>query len=258
MKPGVYDDLSNVSYHAETDWLGSSQLKRHLPEHYKTGDPTSAMDFGTAFHSAVLGVGEPLHVVDALTWTGKAAKEEQTKARNLGLTPILAKDVPVLEGMVKAVQNHPEASRLLFGEPGRNELSVFAEEQYGETVLQTKARYDRLLDYGTAVDLKTTSKGPGVYNLTRAVIDYGYDLSAEHYVRVGQAGGLPVESLLLVFVSKESPHYVTVVDLGDDFYNRGKLLRDMAVDRLMNPSMMDAYEGASKTVQLGLPRWAVL
>lgn len=258
MIPGVYDDLSNAAYHAETDWLGSSQLKRHLPEFYKSGEPTGAMDFGTAFHSAVLGTGDPVLPVDALSWTGKAAKELQEKGRANGQVPVLTKDLPIIEAMAAAVKRHDEASRLLFAEPGRNELSVFAEETYGDTTLQVRSRYDRLLDDGTAIDLKSMTGKPGSYSISRAVIDYGYDLSAEHYFQTGHAAGFNVESLTLIMVTKEAPHYVTVVDLDEDWYARGKVLREQAIDRLLNPSMVAAYEGATGRLELPMPRWARL
>lgn len=257
MKAGVYPDLSNAAYHEETDWVSSSMLKAHLPEHFRphTGTTSDALDFGTAFHTTVLGVGEPLWVVDAATWAGKDAKEQRASAYAAGQTPILAKQVPQLEAMAAAVKAHPEASDHLFRAAGDAEVSVFAEVDG----VPCKARFDRLcLDDGFAVDLKTTAAGPGEFALTRAIIDYGYDVSADHYLRVASAAGLDVDRFVLIFVGKTDPFYVTVVELDATFYARAQVLRELALDRLQHPEMTDSYPGANGRLTVTLPRWAQL
>lgn len=252
MKAGVYTDLSNADYHAETDWLSSSQLKRLLPEHFKAGSGSQdALDFGTAFHTTVLNAGEPIVSVTAASWQGKAAQEERTKAYETGGVPILEKQIPQLNDMADAVFTHREASRLLDG-AGKPEVSVFTEVDG----VPCKARFDWLAD-GYAVDLKTTASKPGK-DLAKAVTDFGYDVSADHYLRVASAAGLDVSEFWLVFVGKDAPHHVTVADLDATFYDRAAVLRELALERWQHPEMVEPYPGADSRLTLSAPRWARL
>lgn len=258
MEPGIVEDLPNLAYHAETEWLSSSQIKRHLPEQFKASEATGAKDFGTLFHNEVLGTSDPMDIVDAATWTGKAAKEAQEAAWAAGKIAILAKDVPTIKAMAAAVEAHDEARRLLMEEPGLVEVSVFAEDYRG---LRLKARYDRLLDSDgirTGVDLKSFTGKPGSYSIAKATIDWGYDVQQDHYEDVAAAAGIPLDGFRFVFVSKEPPHYVMVANLDPDFSVRGRTLRERGIDRMLNPEMTPAYEGATGTLNVRMPNWARL
>jgi hypothetical protein len=255
MTPGIYTDLTNMAYHAETGWVGSSALKRLIPEQYGPEPKNKkALWFGSAFHTTVLGgPSEPWAVHDYLTWDSKAAKEAAEQAEQDGHVPVLARDVEQINAMADSLKSHPEASDLIYGTGGQSEVSVFAEVDS----VPSKARFDRLAGT-TVVDVKTTSAIPSPYELTRAVVSFGYDLSADHYLRVAAAAGIPVERFTLVFVGKEPPHYVTVCDLDESFLLRGEALRDLALQRFCHPDFTDAYPGASGRLNLTLPRWAEL
>ena len=249
--PGVYTDLSNADYHAQTDWLSSTQLKRLLPEFYKTGGGSKdALDFGCAFHTTVLGAGEPVVPVTAASWQGKAAQEERQQAYAAGGVPILEKQLTQLDDMAAAVGSHVEASRLLTA--GKPEVSVFVEVDG----VPCKARFDWLAD-GYAVDLKTTASKPGK-DLAKTVTDFGYDVSADHYLRVASAAGLDVSEFWHIWVGKDAPHYVTVSDLDSSFYDRAAVLRELALERWQHPDMTDPYPGATGRLTLSAPRWSRL
>jgi hypothetical protein len=157
--------------------------------------------------------------------------------------------------MHASLEAHSVARGLLVAEPGRWELSVFAEVNG----VPSKCRFDRLLDNGIAVDVKTTkAPRPSEYDLVRAVIDYGYDLQAVHYLEVARAAGIDLERFAFVFVGKEPPHHVTVAELDPAFLERGAKLRDLALQRWLHPTMVDAYPGEREPVTLSLPRWAHL
>lgn len=256
MDAGIYDDLSNADYFRETDWVSSSKLKAYLPEYYKpsTG-PSDALDFGSAFHSRVLGgPSEPIAVVTASTWQGRAAQEQRRIAHEDGKIPVLTKDLERLDAMELAVQNHPEAAELLYTPQGTSEVSVFTEVDG----IPCKARFDRLNDSCVAVDLKTTAAKPGPTSLARAVLDYGYEIQADHYMRVAAAAGLDVDTFIFVWVAKDDPWYVSVVELDEGFYDRAAHLRDLALERMQHPEMVEAYPGAESRLVAQLPRWARL
>lgn len=254
MNPGIVPDLSHADYLATEGWVSSSQLKRHLPEYFKpfTGSPSA--DIGSVLHSRFTGDDTPVTVVDAATWTGKAAKETRETVVASGGYAILANDQESIDGMEKALRGHSVAATLLVDEPGAWELSVLADVEG----VPSKCRFDRLLENRIGVDLKTTRSGPGPYQLTRAVIDYGYDLQQDHYLQVAEAAGIELDGFMFVFVQNVEPFHVTVVELDADFCNRGAALRDLALSRYLHPEFTDAYPGEREPVTLTLPRWAEL
>lgn len=265
--PGLVTDLANDAYHAETDWLSSSMLKALLPENYKTGGSQEALDFGTLFHTTVL---EPDNLAEyvALDAEKIGVKADGTAAQNPtmtvawkravaevaadGKTVIAQQDLDRALAMRDAILAHPTAADLLFDREGQAEESAFAEVDG----VPCRARFDKRIP-GVILDLKSTSTKPGKDAIGRAVIDYGYDLSAAHYLSVADALDLDVQAFGLVFVSKTLPHYVTVCDLDPMFLARGRALRARAIARHTNPAG-GAYEGATGFLTLDCPRWAEL
>lgn len=255
MNPGVYENMDGADYAFTREWLSVKKLKKHLPDVYKISEPTdrSNLDFGSALHMMVLGAGDEIVPIDYASWQGKDARERRDVAYDAGFIPILAKEIPRLEATADALKTHPVASELLYG-AGRSEVSVFAEVDG----VKCKARFDRLTSSGVGVDLKTFSGLPSPHAITRAVLDYGYDMQADHYWRVASAAGVELESFQFVFVGKEPPYFVNVVDLDATFYERADVLRQVALDRINHPDMVDAYPGASGRLTLSAPRWARL
>ena len=268
--PGVREDLSNEAYHALTDWYSSSQLKAALPEHYKPGGSQDALDFGTLVHTVVLEPDNLGHyvVLDANKIAGDNPKTGKpydaphmtarfkaavAEAQQDGHTVVAADAWERAHRMRDAVAKHETAARLLLSDDGRSEVSAFAVDENG---VQHKARFDRHIP-GVIVDLKSTSGKPGRDSLARSVIDYGYDLSAAHYLAVAELLGLDVQAFAFVFVGKEPPHHVTVCDLDEAFLERGRALRAKALRRHTDPTE-PAYEGASGFLTIDAPGWALI
>lgn len=254
VKPGLHFNMPNADYHAQTDWLSSSMLKRLLPEHYKPASSSSrdALDFGSAFHTHALGDGDEIQVCDFPTWRSKAAEAARAEADAAGRIPVLVDDMQRIDAMVQALMAHDTAAELLYRRGGEVEESAFADVDG----VPCRARFDRRIP-GVILDLKSTSTKPGRDAIGRAVIDYGYDLSAAHYLAVAEALDLDVQGFGFIFVSKTAPHYVTVADLDGTFLARGRALRAKAIARHLNPAD-DAYEGATGYLTLDCPRWAEL
>lgn len=263
-EPGLVADLPNQTYHEQTDWVSSTTLKSYLPERYKQGGSQDALDFGTLFHTAVLEPDQ-LDGYVALDATKIGVKADGSPAQNPTMTgawkravaeaqqdgkTVIAQDwLDKALAMRDAVQAHDTAAALLYQHDGTNEESAFAVVDG----VPCRARFDRRIP-GAILDLKSSSAKPGKDSITRTVIDYGYDLSAAHYLTVAAALGLDAEGFGLIFVAKEAPHYVTVVDLDATFLARGRALRALAIDRHLNRTA--AYEGASGYLTLDCPRWA--
>lgn len=265
-EPGVYSGLPNTEYHMHTDWLSSTTLKRLLPERYKASGSQDALDFGTLFHTAVLEperlteyvaldaekIGVKADGSPAANPTSTAAwKRAVAEVEADGRTVVAQADLDRALAMRDKVVEHDTARRLLMSDDGISELSVFATDEDG---IRHKARFDRNFP-GVIVDLKSTSGRPGRESIARAVIDYGYDLSAAHYLAVAEHAGLDVQAFAFVFVAKEPPHYVTVCDLDDVFLARGQALRRQAIRRHTDPAE-PPYDGADGFLTLTCPRWA--
>ena len=253
IEPGTYTDLSNDAYHADTDYLSSSVLKTLLPEHY--GPPPAdrtALDVGTAVHTRVFGTDEEIVVVDAATWRGKAAEEQRDQALARGAVPILASDAEMVDRMVARLRTHDEAMALLEQPGGAPEVSVFTHDADGVGI---KARFDLLAP--VAVDLKSTKGDPlSEYEITKAVVSFGYDLSIAHYLEVAEAAGIEIADFALIFVGKTGRHNVRVVQLDADFIARGRALADLAKYRHTHPDATGPHPGAAGFVTLSPPRWA--
>lgn len=259
-------DMPNQAYHDETEHLSSSVLKAALPEHYKAGGSQEALDFGTLVHSVVL---EPdsLDQYAVLDAAAIGLKSDGTPAANPmmtvawkravaeaavdGKTVVAQSDWDKAHLMAESIRNHDEARALLYDGEGQAELSAFATNPEGH---RFKARFDRLIP-GAVVDLKTTSAKPGADSLTRSVVDYGYDLSAAHYLDVAALCDLDATKFLWVFVGKEAPYRVVVAEAHPDYIARGLALRDLALARITDPDA-EPYEGATGRLTLTPPPWA--
>lgn len=267
ISPGIHLDMSNEDYHADTDYLSSSVLKRALPERYKAGGSQDALDFGTLFHTVVLepdGLADTYTVLDAnkigLKSDGTIAqnptmtaawKKAVAEAESDGKVVISQADWDKAHAMRDAASAHPTASSLLFG-AGPVEESAFWIDDNG---VAHKARFDKRIP-GAIVDLKSTASQPGGDNLAKAVVNYGYDLSVSHYLAVAAGLELDAADFALVFVGKEFPYRVTVCELDDAFLARGRVLRALAIERHLNPAA-PRYEGADGYLTLNAPRWAL-
>lgn len=254
MNARIETDLSHADYLATEGYVSSSQLKRHLPEHYRPFNGSPSADIGSVLHARFTGDDTPVTVVDAATWTGKAAKETRETVVASGGYAILTADQTAIDGMFEALSAHSVARELLLAASGGWEVSVFTEVDG----VPSKCRFDRLLDAGVGVDVKTTKAGPGEYQLTRTVLDYGYEIQEAHYRAVAAAAGIELERFVFVFVQNVAPFHVTVVDLDVSFLERGQVLRDLALSRYLHPQFEPAYPGEREPVTLQLPRWAEL
>lgn len=258
VKPGIYPHMDEATYHGDTESLSASRLKRILrsPAHFTTPhDRTEAMDFGTAFHTAVLGVGPETVYVDAASWRGKAAADDRAAAWANGQTPLLTKDQAVIDGMAASVLAHPTAAQLL--DLGSREVSVFWDDP--EWSIQRRCRFD-LLDEtsGVAVDLKSIGTGVELENIARAIVNFGYDFSAAWYEATARGAGVDVSAFALIFCDTKPPHQVAVVELSEDFIQRGRLRNTKALAihaACVESDHWPAYDTPGYTT-IHPPKWA--
>ena len=254
---GIYRLIPSAEYHA-LNLPSASYLKalNRCPAAAKTGLPPSpALDFGTAFHAIMDGTFEETCAVapegDKRTKEGKAAWE-QFQAANAGKVVVSASDMAKLYAMRRAVENHPEAGRIVSAS-GESELTVIWVEP--TSGLLCKSRMDWVLP-GVIVDFKTCCSAESGKFL-KSVVDFGYAVQAAFYMDAMASVGVAVEDFQFVAVEKDAPHRVEVYSLSQEFlaWGRSEYRRLLQVElSCREANHWPAYK-ASGVVELGLPAW---
>lgn len=218
-------------------------------------------DVGHAVHALVLGVGLPVVEIpdDLLGANGavstKAAKDFVADVRSRGEVPLKAEVISEVRRAADAVLSNAKAKSLL-ERPGHTEVSLFAEDPW--TGVALRGRLDRLAD--VPIDLKTTLD-VRTEKVTRAVMDYGYDLQASVYRTLVQlVTGEDPGPMHLIFVEKEPPYEVRVVALSHpDWHETGLRKMRTAIDLFAWCQEQNAWPGDDEDggpiQELEVPSW---
>lgn len=253
----IIDGMPASDYHAH-EAVSKSLLDQmaRTPHHaraYLDGartEPTKAMEFGTALHSAVL---EPaVFANNYQLFDGdrriKAGKAEYDDLIRIGKTPISSADYNIIQAMQHSVANHPLACKLL--SYGEAEQSVFWNHNVG---VQLKCRPDWWIrEVGIVVDLKTTEDASPA-GFARSVAKYRYHVQAAHYM-----DGCRAEQFLFIAVEKKAPYAVAVYELDKEALAEGRRLRDRDVLRYQSCAEFGVWPGYSdEATILSLPSYAI-
>jgi hypothetical protein len=235
------EGIDNNEYHADKDYLSSSQLKYAVQDHgnflyemhnrkqpEKTID--SAMDLGSLTHAMLL---EPETVdtdfafmdTDGRNWRTKVDREYKAQfleaAGNKMVLSYTAKKKAEL--MCKNVMEHPFFNRLLT-EPGKAEMSGFFEDTFYDVKL--RFRPDRKvfdIDGAPAIlDVKSTANMDDFFRVAK--YQFHYDLSAVLYLEgnhkvTGEPRDIPY---YLGVVESQAPYRVAVYKASERFLEQGR------------------------------------
>lgn len=258
--PGFHDDVPEVDYHSDPTSLSVSGAKVLLkaPALYRWQQThpvhKDVFDFGSAAHALVLGVGQPIAVIDADDWRSKAAKDARDEARGRGEIPLLIADHASVLAMADELSSHRLAMRLL--SEGRPEVSAYALDE--ATGVMRRGRFDWLgetilTDYKTAA-----SADPDVF--VKAAANYGYHQQADWYTRLAADLGHPAQAFAFIVQEKAAPYLVTVVELPADLVAIGRDRNRRALERFRDCTASGIWPGyvpddtfATPTA----PRWAL-
>ena len=267
-------------------------LARYGPDAVPTF-PSAAMIIGTALHARVL---EPETFDGLFCNRGEVAKEptvaelkellaaegvEVPKAAKKpdllalaypdGLptetrTTLAPEDFAAVEGMARALQEHPAICRhgwLDSEAPGfrrMNEVSIYAEASAALIGMPMKGRIDRLIRHGDGwivIDLKSTdSAGPDDFQ--RKAFGLGYDLQAAYYSHlIEQALGGPV-SFLFAAIERRAPHAIAIYQASAALLQSGREKMTRAADLLRFSRENDYWPsyGDGEILSLDPPAWA--
>ena len=260
LKTGWSDKLTNQDYHNDPR-ISSSLIKeakrslRHFKLRWEFGgsEQTDAQAFGTAAHEFILQGKSDSFVVHE--FKSKQTKEyKEYKKQNEGKLLLDASDFERLKRMKEAFYNH---DFLNFNIPQSViERSFFSNEESG---LSVKARPDAYIDNGDSLaifDYKTTiSANPKSFQ--RSIVEYGYDISAAHYMEVvGRVLEKPVEEFYWIAQEKSSPYEVMIYKFDVSWRLEALAERNMVLNRIVSSFMDDYFPGYSKDIQtLTKPEW---
>lgn len=271
-KPGIYDIPAN-DYHRDCvkgGSLSSSGARKIMapscPALFKawrdgqTGDHAEHFDVGRAAHAEVLGVGDPIEVIDAGGWTTKAAREQRDAAYAAGHTPVLAAQWEAIQAMAARIREHDVAGPLLAPGAGKAEQTIVWQDE--ATGVWCRALVDWLTwlicDYKTAGDIDPDSTA-------RSVAKYGYHKQLAWYVEGAQAVGLDVpDTALLVVQMKTAPYLVATYQVHPEDLGRGHQFNRKARDVYRRctdtgtwPGFTDAKGNCTDTsvLSISLPTW---
>lgn len=272
--PGVFDDMPEDVYHAP--WTVPSELGGSLsnsgaktllgrtPAHFQWErqhgrPPKKAYDVGHAAHSKVLGIGQPIKVIDG-NRNANAVKAEIAEAEAAGFLVLKSDENGQVEAMAEAVLAHNTARRLFEAEAVR-EQSMFWQDPATGVYLRCRPDSRVQLRSGrrVLVDLKTTvNADPDDFGKTAD--NHGYVQQHPFYLAGAQTHGLVDEesSFLFVLVEKEPPYLVSVCELDDEAVLIGRQRNRRAIDLFAQCSEDNHWPGyPPSVVSVSLPYWTV-
>jgi exodeoxyribonuclease VIII len=262
LAPPCRVQMTSEEYHANPA-IGSSSIKELLvsPMHYKYAidnptEPTPAMRFGTAVHTAIL---EPetfqsrVVVEPKFEGTGSRAKKEEWRLLNEGKQIVTSDQMADLLLILKSLKGHDLARKLLSG--GHAEQSYF--DICPDTGLARKARADFLKDEHTIIDVKTTASAKPE-DFAKSIANFGYHISAAYYLDVvGSVLNKKFDEFMIIAIESSAPYGISVHLLDEDAISAGRFLYKKALRTLKECKDKNIYPGyPEKILTTSLPPWA--
>lgn len=226
-EPGVYGGVDEDRYHAAVG-ASASKLKLFLDAPAKAhfaGPDTATLRFGSLIHMACLQpelLDDNYYPTDLprISKREKATQAEQAKAGKRML--VKREDWDGALRIRDAIQNHPVARDIVAPLGLQTEASFWWDDP--DTGVRCRGRADILRkDWRIAADIKSCdSAHPD--KVGRAIAEYGYHLSAAHYMNglsevwtddpalIGTANLGPT-AFWHIFVEKDPPHLIAIYEI---------------------------------------------
>lgn len=217
-------------------------------------------DIGRAAHRAILGAGgDYIAIPEEILATNGAASTKEAKAfiadaRAAGRTPLKASEVAEIDAMRVKAQAKLAALQIDL-DPARSEMVAIAEIDG----VWCRAMIDNVpLDARMPIYDFKTCENASPEACQKAVLNYGYDVQAEHYRQVWQAATGEDRVFRFVFQEKSAPHEICVVELGADtlLIARKKIARAREMwGHCLRAGQWPGYPLGVQRVDL--PNWAI-
>lgn len=238
-------------------WTASPRLNPQFePVEKKT------FDIGRAAHRAVLGAGgdyveipsEYLKKDGSINGNSNAYKEWDADVRSSGATPLKADQIAAIEAM-RDIAHARLGSMGIDLDPACSEQVAIAQIDgvWCRAMLDNVPLDPRLPIY----DFKTCESAAPEACL-KSVINYGYEVQAEHYRQVWKAATGQERAFRFIFQEKAAPNEVCVVELGSETLTiaRKKIARAREMWRICLRDQ--SWPGYPPGVhRMDLPAWAI-
>lgn len=274
IKPGIYDDMSMVEYHAD-DALGHGYavtLVDDCPARFRWDrdhpqPEKREFDIGRAVHTLILEPEKyaesvvilPPHLTD---YRKKEAQDIRDMAYMQDQTPLLHHQHEECLAMAHAVRKHPVAGPLLTG--GIAEQSFFwRDEAFGVTRKCRPDYYRKVMRSDPVefqaghlvVNLKTAASAHPAA-ISKAAWDHGWHTSQEWTMSGLEAHAIRVSDYLYVVVEKEPPHLVAVYRLPTRMVQMAMQINRKAVHLFAQCQKSGVWpDYGSRIIELEPPRW---
>ncbi|WP_280368009.1 PD-(D/E)XK nuclease-like domain-containing protein [Nocardia abscessus] len=235
-EPGLYAGVPEHIYHGDRNSLsstGARQLLKLSPHRWRYEQehppaPSADMEWGTAVHTLVLGVGAPPIDTGFDKWQSNDAKARVAEIREAGGIPLRPKEFDAVHQAAENLRNHERVRRwLASGEP---ELSVYYRDLVTGVMLRARADWVHWIDERTALILdvkKSRAAGPGEFR--ESVEKFGYDCQQDWYQAAFAAHGITTAFEFGVICS-DPPYEPYVVDLSDRYFEPAAERNRRAID----------------------------
>lgn len=234
-------------------WMASPRLNPNWePVNKKT------FDIGRAAHREVLGKGGDWTIIppDILASNGAASTKEAKAfvedARSRGLTPIKTDEADCVKTIALNMRTRLSAMGITL-DPEYSETAAIAQidDVWCRCLVDNAPKNPRSPLY----DLKTTTDA-NPDKIVRAIMEYGYDIQAQHYREVWKAATGEDRAFRFIFVEKTEPHEICVIELsGEDLAMAEKRIR-RAREIFRNCLELNSWPGYPlDVVQVKLPEF---
>lgn len=233
MKAGIYQ-IDGEAYHADpapAPSLSSTAAKvmlsqsplhawtqsRRLNPDWQPND-RKTFDIGRAAHRVILGAGGGyIAIPDEILASNGAASTKEAKAfiadaRASGLTPLKADEVAQIAAMQAVAEERLRAMGITF-DPAMSEQVALAEIDgvWCRAMVDNAPLDERqpLWDFKTCENASPDA-------CERAILNYGYDVQAAHYLETWKAATGQNRLFRFVFQEKSAPHEICIIELGPE------------------------------------------
>lgn len=195
-------------------WMQSPKLNPDRKSIHK-----KTFDIGRAAHRAILGYGDDYVLIpEGLLASNGAASTKEAKAfiadaRERGLTPLKGDEIAQINTM-RLIAEARLAEHGVSLDPDRSELCAIAQIDG----VWCRAMFDNVpADPSLPIyDFKTCEDASPEACL-RSILNYGYDIQAEHYRAVWKAATGEDRNFVFIFQEKPAPNEVTLIRLSGSF-----------------------------------------
>lgn len=262
---GYIANMPNDIYHAHDGRISNSGLKHiaRSPAHYQAymhedKKQTRNLVLGKALHCAVFEPDifyQEFHLLR--TAHDRACSEYKTAKKEFGEEFVLvAPEVDKIEGIIKSLANNKAASDLL-KQGGHCELSGFSKDP--ETGVLCKHRFDKLLNDGRAVDLKSTIDAR-YYPFSKNILTYGYHQQQAFYADQHEWITLDkLQDFLFIAVESSAPYSCIVYRIDNESVDIGRRKYRESLNKYaecLSKNEWPGYDG-DEIESIGIPEWAV-